>query len=114
MYVFMYEHAQYTHVYRYSVILFLHVPIYLVQVHGTAPDIAGQNKANPTALLLSGVMMLRHLELKELADLIEKATFKTIRERKVSMRASYSTGLSSCIGRLTSFYVTQVYTMCLV
>ena len=32
-------------------------------VHGTAPDIAGKNKANPTALLLSGVMMLRHLGL---------------------------------------------------
>jgi isocitrate/isopropylmalate dehydrogenase len=30
-------------------------------VHGTAPDIAGQNKANPLALLMSGVMMLRHL-----------------------------------------------------
>lgn len=32
-------------------------------VHGTAPDIAGQNKANPTAMLLSGVMMLRHMGL---------------------------------------------------
>ena len=30
-------------------------------VHGTAPDIAGQDKANPTAILMSGVMMLRHL-----------------------------------------------------
>src|SRR5690606_29319329 len=30
-------------------------------VHGTAPDIAGQNKANPLALLMSAVMMLRHL-----------------------------------------------------
>jgi isocitrate dehydrogenase (NAD+) len=30
-------------------------------VHGSAPDIAGQNKANPLALLMSGVMMLRHL-----------------------------------------------------
>jgi isocitrate dehydrogenase (NAD+) len=30
-------------------------------VHGTAPDIAGQNKANPLALLMSGVMMLRHI-----------------------------------------------------
>lgn len=34
-------------------------------VHGTGPDIAGQNKANPTALLLSGVMMLRHMGLTE-------------------------------------------------
>jgi isocitrate dehydrogenase (NAD+) len=30
-------------------------------VHGSAPDIAGKNKANPLALLMSGVMMLRHL-----------------------------------------------------
>lgn len=32
-------------------------------VHGTAPDIAGKNKANPTALLLSGVMMLKAMGL---------------------------------------------------
>merc|ERR1719411_1363788 len=49
-------------------------------VHGTAPDIAGQDKANPTALLLSGVMMLRHLEMGAHAAKIEKATFDTIRE----------------------------------
>ena len=40
-------------------------------VHGTAPDITGQDKANPTALLLSGVMMLRHLNLNEHADRIQ-------------------------------------------
>lgn len=40
-------------------------------VHGTAPDIAGQDKANPTALLLSSVMMLRHLSLNEYADRIQ-------------------------------------------
>lgn len=32
-------------------------------VHGTAPDIAGKDMANPTALLLSAVMMLRHMGL---------------------------------------------------
>lgn len=53
------------------------------QVHGTAPDIAGQDKANPTALLLSAVMMLRHIDLKEYAQIIEDAVFKTIRENKV-------------------------------
>jgi len=51
-------------------------------VHGTAPDIAGQDKANPTALLLSGVMMLRHLNLNSYADTISKATLKTIAEGK--------------------------------
>jgi isocitrate dehydrogenase (NAD+) len=47
-------------------------------VHGTAPDIAGKDMANPTALLLSGVMMLRHLELFEHAKRIEDAAFDTI------------------------------------
>lgn len=47
-------------------------------VHGSAPDIAGQNKANPTALLLSSVMMLNHMGLYEKADSIEKAVLSTI------------------------------------
>lgn len=51
-------------------------------VHGTAPDIAGQNKANPTALLLSGVMMLRHLGLLEQAARIENATLTVLTEGK--------------------------------
>ncbi|KAI8343949.1 isocitrate dehydrogenase, NAD-dependent [Chlamydoabsidia padenii] len=51
-------------------------------VHGTAPDIAGQDKANPTALLLSGIMMLKHMRLNEQAANIEQAVFKTIAEGK--------------------------------
>ncbi|MEM7604513.1 MAG: isocitrate/isopropylmalate family dehydrogenase [Myxococcota bacterium] len=47
-------------------------------VHGTAPDIAGQDLANPTALLLSGTMMLNHLGLTEHATLIEDAVGKTL------------------------------------
>lgn len=39
-------------------------------VHGSAPDIAGKNLANPTALMLSAVTMLRHLELHDKADQI--------------------------------------------
>jgi isocitrate dehydrogenase (NAD+) len=54
-------------------------------VHGTAPDIAGQDKANPTALLLSAVMMLRYMKLDSIANNIETACFETIHERKVSM-----------------------------
>ncbi|KAG6841582.1 NAD-dependent isocitrate dehydrogenase [Blastosporella zonata] len=42
-------------------------------VHGSAPDIAGKGLANPTALLLSSLMMLRHMNLYEHADKIEKA-----------------------------------------
>lgn len=47
-------------------------------VHGSAPDIAGQNKANPTALLLSSVMMLNHMGLSQYAERIEKAVLSTI------------------------------------
>jgi isocitrate dehydrogenase (NAD+) len=46
-------------------------------VHGTAPDIAGTGQANPTALLMSAVLMLRHLALGELAGRIERALFAT-------------------------------------
>jgi 3-isopropylmalate dehydrogenase len=43
-------------------------------VHGSAPDITGQNKANPLATILSVAMMLRHsLEQSAAADRIEKA-----------------------------------------
>ena len=42
-------------------------------VHGTAPDIAGKDLANPTAILMSGCMMLRHLELNGHADNIQNA-----------------------------------------
>ncbi|KHD89319.1 MAG: isocitrate dehydrogenase [Bdellovibrio sp. ArHS] len=42
-------------------------------VHGSAPDIAGQNKANPTALLQSAVMMLQHVHESAKADAIMKA-----------------------------------------
>ncbi|CAH3193566.1 unnamed protein product, partial [Porites evermanni] len=52
-------------------------------VHGTAPDIAGQDKANPTALLLSAVMMLRHMELHSHADSVEGAVLETIKEGQV-------------------------------
>lgn len=51
-------------------------------VHGTAPDIAGLDKANPTALLLSAVMMLRYMGYNEHALKIENACFDTIREGK--------------------------------
>lgn len=47
-------------------------------VHGSAPDIKGQNKANPTALLLSGIEMLKHLNEFDYAQKIEKALFKTL------------------------------------
>ncbi len=51
-------------------------------VHGSAPDIAGQNKANPSALLQSGLMMLKHLGQVETAERIEKALFETLKNPK--------------------------------
>jgi isocitrate dehydrogenase (NAD+) len=49
-------------------------------VHGSAPDIAGQNVANPTALILSSVLMLRHLEEEAAASAIEQALEEQYRE----------------------------------
>jgi len=47
-------------------------------VHGTAPDLVGQNKANPTALLMSGILMLRHIGLVGKAAQIEAALHATL------------------------------------
>ncbi len=49
-------------------------------VHGSAPDIKGQNKANPTALLLSAIEMLKYIGEYKYAERIEKALFDTLRE----------------------------------
>ena len=51
-------------------------------IHGSAPDIAGKGIANPIALILSGVMMLRHLNEVKAAERIEQAINKTLLERK--------------------------------
>ena len=47
-------------------------------VHGSAPDIAGQDKANPTALLLAAAMMLDHVKLPEMATRLRKAIHDTL------------------------------------
>ena len=47
-------------------------------VHGSAPDIAGQNKANPIAMILSAVMMLRYLGENDAADKIDKSILKVL------------------------------------
>ena len=51
-------------------------------VHGSAPDIAGKNIANPCAIVLAGAMMLRHLNEAVAADRIEKAVAAVLREGK--------------------------------
>jgi isocitrate dehydrogenase (NAD+) len=55
-------------------------------VHGSAPDIAGKNLANPTALLLSGVLMLRHINEGAVADRVMQALGTVLAEGKVRTR----------------------------
>lgn len=51
-------------------------------VHGSAPKYTNMNKVNPTAMILSGVLMLRYLKETEAADRIENAVAKVLREGK--------------------------------
>lgn len=55
-------------------------------VHGTAPDIAGRNLANPMALLLSAILMMRHLGEHGRADAIAGAVTRTLSERRIMTR----------------------------
>ena len=55
-------------------------------VHGSAPDIAGQNAANPTALMRSAILMLRHIGLDEEADRAWRALKTVIGEDGVCTR----------------------------
>ena len=52
--------------------------------HGTAPDIAGKNVANPTALILSGALLLDHLGWTEAAELIPKALARAFLQKRVT------------------------------
>jgi isocitrate dehydrogenase (NAD+) len=65
-------------------------------VHGSAPDIAGKNLANPCALILAGVMMLRHLGEEEAANRIENAVREVLKEgkevtRDINPRSTFGT-----------------------
>jgi isocitrate dehydrogenase (NAD+) len=55
-------------------------------VHGSAPDIAGQGIANPTALLQSGILMLRYIGERDAAQKIEDAMLSVFREGRVRTR----------------------------
>ncbi len=52
--------------------------------HGTAPKYAGQDKVNPSSVILSGVMMLNHMGWNEAADLIESGLARAIAEKRVT------------------------------
>lgn len=64
-------------------------------VHGSAPDIAGKNLANPTALLRSGVLMLRHFGEQEAADKIRRAVEIVYGEKKHITRDMGGTATTS-------------------
>ena len=49
-------------------------------VHGSAPKYAGQDKANPTALILSAALMLRHIGETDVADVVERSVREVIAE----------------------------------
>jgi isocitrate dehydrogenase len=69
--------------------------------HGTAPKYAGQDKVNPGSVILSGVMMLRHLGWNEAADLIEQGLEKAIANKTVTYdleRQMSGATLVSCSG----------------
>jgi isocitrate dehydrogenase (NAD+) len=55
-------------------------------VHGSAPDIAGKDVANPTALLQSAVLMLRHIDEPAAADKVQQAIETVYAERKTLTR----------------------------
>ena len=55
-------------------------------VHGSAPDIAGQDKANPTALLQSAILMLHHIDEAEAANRIQAALDKVYAEKTTLTR----------------------------
>ena len=61
-------------------------------VHGSAPDIAGQNKANPTAAILAGAMLLRHLGYESTAVRIEDAVEADMRANGARARGTDEVG----------------------
>ena len=72
-------------------------------VHGTAPDLVGRGLANPTAMLLSGVMMLRHINLGEYGDRIERAALSTIAEgRHLTKDLGGKAGTEEFVGAIIS------------
>ncbi len=55
-------------------------------VHGSAPDIAGKDLANPMALIRSGIMMLDHLHKDEVAERVRRALREVVVNQKIRTR----------------------------
>lgn len=64
-------------------------------VHGSAPDIAGQGIANPTAILMSGILMLRHIDEMDAADRVEKALMSVFAETDIRTKDLNGTASTS-------------------
>ena len=62
-------------------------------VHGSAPDIAGQDKANPTAMLMSAIEMLNYIDEREAGEKIRKALFATL---EAGIKTADLGGSASC------------------
>ncbi len=63
-------------------------------VHGSAPDIAGKDIANPTALLMSAISMLRYIDLDSHAETIENALMKTLEDKNYTKDIAGACGLT--------------------
>jgi len=72
--------------------------------HGTAPNIAGKNIANPSSLILSAQMMLEHIGWCEAAEIIMGSFAKTISEHKVT--ADFANQIDNCKSLSTSQFAT--------
>ncbi|HNJ72562.1 MAG TPA: isocitrate/isopropylmalate family dehydrogenase, partial [bacterium] len=65
-------------------------------VHGSAPDIAGKDIANPVASILTAEMMLRHLGFTAQADMIDRAVRVAIQKNKLTKELGGSEGTKAC------------------
>ncbi|AHM60732.1 isocitrate dehydrogenase (NAD(+)) [Flammeovirgaceae bacterium 311] len=74
-------------------------------VHGTAPDIAGQGKANPTALLRSAIMMLYHLDMVDDAKRINHAIDETL---KIKEQCTGDLGGSATTQQFTDYVIQKL------
>ncbi|HHX17703.1 MAG TPA: isocitrate/isopropylmalate dehydrogenase family protein, partial [Clostridium sp.] len=74
-------------------------------VHGSAPDIAGKNIANPTALILSGIHMLKHIGEVEASNKIESALSSVLKEGKVLTK---DIGGSASTTEFTDYVISKI------
>ncbi len=72
-------------------------------VHGSAPDIAGKNIANPVASILSCIMMLKHLNQTETAGIMEKSVENVIRNGTIPIESGGNAGTHEFINKVKNY-----------